>query len=320
MLAVGFSQVIAGSAGVTTDMSSALNRYAGILEACQGEVRLCRQRLENLVASTPVGMVPDPVAVNAIVGQANDAYARAGQAARELSAAALNLIGGPTSNAVLPAAGDASVSFVSHAHSGGLASTSPSAAAFDVQAANIQAQMSGVMNSLTGLATSTPTVNAALYPSSTIVGGSNFSVNIGDPGILSGTGVIGGSSFSVNIGDPGILSGAGIIGGINSNVGSGGTFGTISAPTYTNPQLALIQAGENISRNNAIKVWQSAMPGVPVPSGSSGDILSQLLRQAPSLTPNELAAVGIINDSNNYGIRTQLLPPGWELVRETSYF
>jgi hypothetical protein len=159
-LADTVSQVIGGSGAVASDMAVALDRYANTLDVCQGDVRVCRQRLQSLVTSTPAGMVPDPAAVNTIVGQANEAYARAGQAARDLSAAALNLMGNPAAHGSLPAPGDASASFVSHAHTAGLASGHPSAAAFDVQSGHIQSQMNGVMTSLGGLASTAPGANS----------------------------------------------------------------------------------------------------------------------------------------------------------------
>ena len=151
IMAETFSQVISGSAGVATEMGNALERYAGVVDQCQGEVRLCQQRLNELAAVTPPGFAPDQGTVNALVSQANNAYARVAQAAKELSAAALWMIGGSSGSSNVPMAGSApGASFISHAHSAGLASTHPAAAGFDTQNAQIQAQLTGVLNSLAG--------------------------------------------------------------------------------------------------------------------------------------------------------------------------
>ncbi len=162
LITEGFSEVVSGAAGIASEFAAALDRYAGVLEVCQGEVRMCRQRLDALAAATPVGMVPDQVSVGVLVGQANDAFARAVQAARELAVVAVGLMGSSGGSSVVPVGSDANATFVSQAHSVGLAPAHPAAAAFDVQAAHIQSQMNGVMASLAGHTSSMPDLSPSV--------------------------------------------------------------------------------------------------------------------------------------------------------------
>lgn len=321
LITEGFSEVVSGAAGIASEFAAALDRYAGVLEVCQGEVRMCRQRLDALAAATPVGMVPDQVSVGVLVGQANDAFARALQAARELAVVAVGLMGSSSGSSVVPVGSDANATFVSQAHSVGLAPAHPAAAAFDVQAAHIQSQMNGVMASLAGHTMA----SSSLYPTSMTIGGSTFDSAISGP-VYSGAGVVGGSTFDSAISASEILPGAGVIGGntFGSSFSAAGVFpgaAVIGGGSYSgNPQMALIEAGENISRRNALSIWNRVMPGVPPPVGGSGAILNELLKNGDRLSPGDLAGIGIINDANNFSIRTQLLPPGWELVRMPRFY
>lgn len=307
LLSGEFASVVSGSSLVTSEFGDSLSRYAGVLEVAQGEVRVCRQRLADLVATTPTGFAPDQAVVNSLVAQANAAHARAVEAARELSGKALELIGGSAAG-VVPSAGEqGATGFVSHAHTAGLASPHPAAAGFDVQAGHIQTQINGIMSTFTGYA-----ANSGLYPTTAIVGGSTFDSSIGSPSLDLGASVIGGTSMVVNA--PSFGTGMPLVGGHMSP-----THGINSGPTY-NPALTLIEVGENINRNNAMEIWNRVMPGAVPPVGGSGAILAELLRNGDRLTPQDLAEISILSDGINYGIRTQLLPPGWELVRETTYF
>ncbi len=148
-----FEEVISGSSRVASSFTAALRRHATILEGCLAEIRDCRLRIDDLVAATPPGVAPNPAVLNGLLARANDAYQRARVSAQELSSTATALIGGAGDSSASLTGGSAQATFVSHAHSAGLASTHPSAGAFDAQSAQIQAQLNGVMSNMLGLVT-----------------------------------------------------------------------------------------------------------------------------------------------------------------------
>jgi hypothetical protein len=92
---------------------------------------------------------------------------------------------------------------------------------------------------------------------------------------------------------------------------------TIGGPVDVsrNPVLALAQASENISKRSALRVWETAFPGVAPPDTGAGGILSAILDNGQNLHPPIIDGVGIVHSGIAYGNRLMTLPDGWELVR-----
>jgi hypothetical protein len=328
ILAEGFTSIIDGSSDIARSFAEALSRYAGILEMSQNDVRQARQRLQSVVAATPVGFSPDQGQVASIMWEVERAHAAAVQASRELSSTALGLLGTQSGAEASFVGSESGASFVSRAHASGLAAGHPSAAAFDAQAALIEQQMGGALVALAGLAAGAPLEGGtpSFHPSGTVVGGVSFSSAISMPA-STGPMIIGGSSFSSAISMPAstgpmIIGGSSFSSGISTAPGLGGPMIIGGGTDYSsNPAMILTGVIENRNRSSAAGIWERVLPGVPVPAGSGGEILARLLDVAGDrLTTADLAAIGIVDDTINYGIRTSLLPPGWELVREPAYF
>jgi hypothetical protein len=290
-----------------------------VLEQCHADVQQADRRLQSLVASTPPGMPVDPVAVSAIVGQARQAQAAAEQAARELAATAADLIGPVvTSQGGVPST-DANASFVSHTHaaSAGIVPTGVREG-FDAQAASIERQMASAIGGLFGAASqsggATMTIGGSALTSSSdtgtlggtmIIGGNDFSSSINAPS-TGGTMIIGGSSFSSSINAPS-TGGTMIIGGGRS----GGSGNPMADAINT-----LTETGANMSRRNAVRIWDQVFPGVPAPDNDAGAILMQLLRRGGDrLTPGILQQIEVVQRSVNYANAVATLPDGFALIR-----
>ncbi|HUP14810.1 MAG TPA: hypothetical protein VM848_01970 [Acidimicrobiia bacterium] len=138
--------LMTGVGDIATEFSAALARYSHTLEISQREVQIARERLHS-----PWGATYDPSAVATNLAQAERARANAEAAAHELSAKALDLMGGSSSmQAGIGIPGEANASFVSHAHSmtGSIAAGRQAAASFDASSAQLEQQFGSVLNAL----------------------------------------------------------------------------------------------------------------------------------------------------------------------------
>lgn len=171
LLATGVGRLMTGTSEIASEFSQEMARYAAVLERCQREVQIARQRLDTVDAT-------DIASVALCVKQANNATAEAEAAAQRLSSVALKLMGNTNGGIDMKISGDADTSFVSQAHSAScslVTGTGPGPA-FDAKAGQVEAQFVSILGALVpGAAKSVAVLladssSAAAGPSALLIG------------------------------------------------------------------------------------------------------------------------------------------------------
>lgn len=259
LLAEGVGELMSGAGDIATEFSEALVRFSHTLEVCQREVQIARDRLDSVWG----GATYDSAAVAAIIAQAERARANAEAAARELSAKALDLMGGSRGTpAGLDLPGEANASFVSHAHSvaSSLAAGRQAAASFDASRAQLEQQLGSVRNALVpgpGKSIAILPASSPLSEPSAVMMGPQVSTVEGSIMIKPGTGT-GAGTVLLGPGKP-LTTAPGLM----IIPGSHASSGVVVLPAVHSPWFDQFKAGLDAETALQIAKLQAAAQGQP---------------------------------------------------------